>query len=161
MSSNRITTGGLVALAFAAVFAGCSTPPPGTVDHEMSAIDLGACVAAQPPCVRVGDVQPVESILPDSARAVRLPAGSSISGPLQRPSTSARIQYVALGVYAVDVGATLEVDVDGALAFTTDVPVGFSKPEIWAHDVVPGAKVTVKCVKGKIDLNYVVGRWND
>ncbi len=148
-------------LVFSCILSGCSTAPPGTVDHELSAIDFAACLEGRPPCVHVGDVQTAESIVPDSAQAVRLIAGSSISAPLQRPSTTARLQYLVVGVYAVENAATLEVDIDDALAFTTEVHVGFSKPEIWGHDVVPGAKVTVRCVTGKLDVNYVIGRWND
>ena len=161
--SNRVL------LPFVLTLAACGSDPPGSVAHEQPAIDLEACAAAGSTCVREGDVTSVEAILPGDGHAVHLAKGASIRAPLLRPSDTAKLAYLVLGIRSTDADSTttpvstaqIAVQIDGAIDVTVRPLAGFGRTEIQSKQVVPGATITIRCLAGEVDLAYVEGRWND
>ena len=149
--------------------ASCGSDPPGSVDHEQPAIDLEACASAAPTCVREGTVTSIEAILPGDGHAIHLAKGASIRAPLMRPSDTAKLAFLVLGIRATNADDTttpvlpaqIAVQIDGAIDVTVRPLAGFGRTEIQSKLVVPGATVTIRCLAGAVDLAYVEGRWND
>lgn len=164
-----VSTDARVALAcagaLAALCASCGAPPPGSADREQPAIEIGACLQGDPSCRLDGDATPVESVLPGTEHAVLLQPGGSVVATLHRPSPTARLAYLVVGMRArgePQDARSLEVAIEGGKRAVLTPTAGFQRIEVNELEVVPsqGARVGARCLAGAFEITYVVGRWN-
>jgi hypothetical protein len=132
--------------------------PPGTVDEESIALDVGACATGGAGCVAKG-TKPVELLEPGNESAISIPAGASISGPLQRPFDG-KLTWLALGTRS-DGAAKLQIQIGDAAPINVRPAYGYSRIEVQMPNVAPpkGVNLTVTGVSGTLDLAWIVGRW--
>jgi hypothetical protein len=147
-------------LLLALLSCGCGSDPPGTVDTESIALDIGACARHEPSCTTTGPVYPAEVLVPGTENAVTLGIGGTISGQLSRPYDG-RLVWLAIGVRSFGT-ALLSVQVGDAAPIQLRPLYGFTRIEIDMASVKPppGALVTIREVEGAADLTWVVGRWS-
>jgi hypothetical protein len=158
---------------------GCGSPPPGSVDEEIEAVDLRACLRNDPICIKSGGfVGPAEILLPEG-EAVFLGVGAKFSLPLKFPEKARRLSYLAIGS-AVAPRVTegefkepegtprreLVVTVRGATdarSFTVTTVPGYKRLEIDFADWVPppDARLEVETAPGFWSIVWIVGRWRE
>jgi hypothetical protein len=132
--------------------------PPGTVDEESIALDVGACAKGGAGCVAKG-TKPVELLAPGSESAISIPEGASISGPLQRPFDG-KLSWLALGTRSSGT-AKLQIQIGDAAPTIVRPAGGYSRIEIEMGNSAPakGANITVTGVAGTVEVAWIVGRW--
>jgi hypothetical protein len=147
-------------LLLAGFLCGCGSDPPGTVDTETIALDVGACARGEPSCTTSGPVVPAEVLAPGTNDAITLRTGGRISGQLARPYDG-RLVWLAIGVRSFG-DALLEVQVGDRPPTQLRPLYGFTRVEIdmGAMKPAPGALVSIREVEGAADLTWVVGRWS-
>jgi hypothetical protein len=158
-----------LAIVFCAGFLGasCSSPKPAEigVTNEMPAIDVDACIAS-PSCMGK-DASAIEVFFPGN-HAIHIPKGASITAPLERPSATAKLHYLVVGVaaegdyYGIH---HMKVSVSGLPDSEISPIGGFTRTELDEQSRVPAATnptVTLTTTEGDaFDLLWVEGRWDD
>jgi hypothetical protein len=160
------------ALALGASVCSCSgITHVGEPDVDQVALDLEACIGKSASCVQSGPVRPVESLVTGD-HALRIDPGGSLEGPLQRPSSTARMNTLVVGYRALgDEGAPRQI----AFGLVGDKPgspgvvsmhtnnAAFRVLELAELDLVPaeGARVRIEVREGSFEIVYVLGRWNN
>jgi len=155
-----------IAIAITPCIASCSSPPPGSVDRETLAADIGSCARLEPACVRRGDVKPAEAIVPGQGHAVSLFPGATIDLAFTRPSPTAKLVHLAIGMRSagsLDDVRKIAVAVTGGSETVMTPPISFSRVEIAQLSFTPpeDARLRITSLDGKVDILYVVGRWKD
>lgn len=143
---------------FAAALSCGGGDPPGTVDEESIALDVGACATGGEGCVAKGTNR-VELLAPGVDSAISIPEGASISGPLRRPFDG-KLTWLALATRSSGT-SKLQIQIgDGAPTIIRPAG-GYSRIEIEMSNIAPakGVNITVTGVSGTVDVAWIVGRW--
>jgi hypothetical protein len=154
------------ALVLAALaLGGCSsTPAPGTVAIEATAVDFEACVRGDASCRKTGAVSTSEAFIPGE-HAIAMSGPASISLPLMRADRASHLHFIAIGMRAINetAGRKMIVTLDGVAPITVEPNYGWTRVEVDTQGIDPAAdaRVTITAVEGRFDLVYNSGRWDE